>query len=347
MPTHHCDATRTTKGAPEAQERLEMGIRLNEIKSSRRYLDMGYRTFDQFLESEEIPLKHSAKRAAMALARRKDLHGVLELGMGRLGQLMRLSPLQASTLLRTGTPAGPVFSLSVRRLASEVDKLLQRQLRTIPGLSNLKPSQTEQHKTFVPDTNLDDQSRRAAARDYLLALGKRVKADGKIKTLHMKMLPPSVIEKAVVYLDLCTRDPLRKSRLEGITSLESLLRRILAGKDWLYNQDQNWLRWQMVYLAAPDLDLKSVSFWKSLFKTSCPPERYMEFIRSLRTRLDGEDWYLMPRGPYSAELLLYLLKSSAVRLFWQVASTELGVTRLIINWREGSKKLVRVWQLPS
>lgn len=108
---------------PTPAERLNLGQALLVIKQQRLYQRYGFDRFESFLDSQECPFGHTVCRHAMRLAEREDLHSALELGIGRLTELMRLKPDLATQVLQEGTPGGPVAAISVRALRRHVAQL--------------------------------------------------------------------------------------------------------------------------------------------------------------------------------------------------------------------------------
>jgi len=106
--------------ASDAAQRLALGQALLSVKHQRLYRSLGFERFEAFLDSPQCPCGHTVARHAMRLAERTELHGALGLGVGRLTELMRLSPQQVRRLLAEGTPAGPLAGLSVRALRRHV-----------------------------------------------------------------------------------------------------------------------------------------------------------------------------------------------------------------------------------
>lgn len=123
--------------APDALQRIALGQALLAIKHGCLYRKYGFDRFESFLDSPECPFGHTISRYGMKLAERTDLHGLLYLGIGRLTELMRLSPGQVALLLREGTPTGPVAIQSVRSLRRHVHQLLgsQRSVAEITGVA--------------------------------------------------------------------------------------------------------------------------------------------------------------------------------------------------------------------
>ncbi|AGY60055.1 hypothetical protein [Gloeobacter kilaueensis] len=113
-------------GDPDAGQRLELGRALLAIKQQRLYLQMGFARFESFLDSERCPFGHTVSRHAMRLAERTELHGALGLGVGRLTELMRLEPEEATRILKEGIAAGSVDKVSVRTLRRHVVRLQGR-----------------------------------------------------------------------------------------------------------------------------------------------------------------------------------------------------------------------------
>ncbi|WP_164928560.1 hypothetical protein [Gloeobacter violaceus] len=117
---------------PDAAERLSLGKALLAIKAQRIYQRLGFARFESFLDSRECPFGHTVCRHAMRLAERTDLHGALELGVGRLTELMRLQPEATTCLLTQGIPAGRLEAVSVRVLRRYI---LQMQGRSAARIS--------------------------------------------------------------------------------------------------------------------------------------------------------------------------------------------------------------------
>ncbi len=385
---------------PDAEERLALGKALLAIKEQRLYRQLGHQRFESFLDSETCPFGHTCARHAMRLAERTDLHGVLSLGIGRLTELMRLQPAQATRLLQEGTPAGTVEQLSVRMLRAEIARIQGRPLikhgseSSSPGveqwgalvehwsgsvreqlLSFLLEKQYGQdlgkiqgllaqgrcpndaqgvplstdHATFSPDTRRSVPQRWVALTMHLEQVERREGRDPAtiaqlVRRLHQ---PIEAWERAVFYLDLCRRDTVRWEHYAHVPACQAI-EKMLAGRDWHYNTDQDFLAARLARVKAGSKQPATVRpFWRRLFNEVSPPAEYRQFLGQLPAQIIDGEWQITCTDPYQAEFTLGCLRHRTARLFWQIAADELGINTVRLYWPEGGRKREQLVQLQA
>ncbi len=364
-------------------ERLALGQALLEIRDQRRYIELGFTRFEAFLDSKACPVGHTVARYAIKLAERKDLHPHLDLGIARITELMRLPQKATQQLLQEGTPKGPISALSVRVLRryvlglmgeqpvatpvrpEQIDQLIEswasplreqllnrllkkqfgQDLVKLRGL--LRKDQSHELVSFFPDTRRSVPQRWVALTAHLERLEQLLGGNPKAVSPFIRQLrlPLENWERAVFYLDLCRRDPVRQSSFHRHRSACTAVELILRGKDGQFNTDQAFLQAQLAQGQPSKQPPRLKPFWRRLFEEVNPPPEYRSFLGQLDTEVLGEQWQIRCVDTYQADYLRQCLRNRKTALFWQIAADELGSTHIRMQWLESGKPQTLVFSL--